>query len=139
MNAPFHIETACSLAQARLRVDIDRRTLQAQLATVVEFAQAQAQARLSIGPVVHRRAGYVELPGFIRCPECAGPLAADVFEHNVDTGMPDTFGVHLCCTEVQEELRKRGRPTRCPSGTTTSFPSSGPLSTGSRPKGCSAT
>lgn len=102
MNHPFHADTACSLAQVRLRVDIDRLTLQARLATVVEFAQARA--RLGIGPVVLSRAGYVELPGFIRCPECGGSLAADVFEHCVDTGVPDTFGVHLCCTELQEEL-----------------------------------
>ncbi|KTT21881.1 hypothetical protein [Pseudacidovorax intermedius] len=102
MNHPFHAETACSLAKVRLRIEIHRLTQRAQLATVVEFAQARA--RLGVGPAVLSRAGCLDLPEFIRCPECGAHLAADVFEHNVDTGVPDTFGVHLCCTALQEEL-----------------------------------
>lgn len=102
MKRPFHIETACSLARVRLRVDIDRLTLQAQLATVVEFAQARA--RLGVGPKTLCRAGFLELPTFMRCPECGGPLIADVFEHDANTGIPDTRGVHLCCTDLEEEL-----------------------------------
>lgn len=98
------IESMCADARASIAALVKFRCEAAARATVEDFSAARR--RLKLPQIVLNVEREVRLPVAYRCPECAGPIGAEINEWTVVDGRPTEGGVIVfCATESEETMR----------------------------------